>query len=173
MTSKFSKYQIGETVRGNLIFTQSWLNQFPLLLATAALTALMTYLTFEYPGYSFLHLNSKWGAFDAPILFIVPAVLLMKALYIIYNEKFILTPQYMIHVSGRLNWKERTVRLEYSRIQEIEIDQTILQKIFNLGDVIVLPVAGSSATNIHMHGARSPRMVKDAIREMQSQGASQ
>lgn len=168
MDARPSKYGVGRVDGENLVFTQSWFNQIPLLIAIALVTAIVIYITVSLPYYAFLPIKFQQAIIQIPVLLLLPIILLLKVFYIIHNERFVLTPEYMIHITGRLNWKERTVRLEYTRIQEIEIDQTLLQKLFNLGDVVILPVAGSSTTNIHMHGTSSPREVKDAIREFET-----
>lgn len=78
------------------------------------------------------------------------------------NERLVLTPQYLIHVLGRLTWREKSVRLEYHHIQEIETEQTILQRVLGIGDVTLKPIGG---VPMRMVGLSKPREVKNVIRE--------
>jgi uncharacterized membrane protein YdbT with pleckstrin-like domain len=100
----------------------------------------------------------------ASSLTMLPLLIALKAAFHIYNERLVLTPDYMIHVTGRLSWRERSSRLPYEHIQEIETAQSVLQKICGLGDLLVTPLGGTSSTSIQIQGIRSPRAVKDRIR---------
>lgn len=151
----------------NLLYSQSWLNQIPLVVSSLLCLSLISYLSVYFPQVAYVPKSLTGWGYDLPILFLIPLILFLKLIYVVLNERFVLTPEYMIHVVGRISWKERTVRLEYGRIQEIEILQTILQRIFGLGDIVIVPIAGTSQTNIHMHGVSNPRQVKDAIRQRQ------
>lgn len=158
---------VGRIDGNNIIFTQSWLNQLGLLFATLLLSAGVVYLGMEFPEYSFAPVTIGEQTWGVPVLGLIPLVLLLKATFRIYNERFVLTPEYLIDVTGRLSWRERSVRLEYGRIQEIEISQTILQRILGLGDVVLVPIAGVFTSSMSMNGLRNPRIVKDIIRSRQ------
>jgi uncharacterized membrane protein YdbT with pleckstrin-like domain len=161
---------LGRIDGDNVIFTQSWWNQLPLMIGFIASIVAITLLTLQFPKETLLPVQLTDSLIKVPYLLPIPFVLLLKAAFKVYNERFVLTPEYMIHVSGRLTWRERSVRLEYRRIQEIETDHTILQRIFNLGDVILIPIAGTvQTTAIHMHGVAFPQIIKDIIRQRQNQ----
>ena len=159
---------IGRLDGANLIFSQSWWNQLPLVTCALLLAVGMGYLTQKFPAQTIIPISVNSWVIDFSYLALIPLIVLAKAAFKIYNERFVLSPEYMIHITGRISWRERSVRLEYGRIQEIEIDQTILQRILGLGDVIIIPIAGTTQTTIHMHGVSSPRGVKDEIRRMQN-----
>ena len=168
MSANQQSIAIGRKDGDNIIFSQSWWNQFPLLCGFIIISILLGYASFAMLPQTIISFNFNGIEVIVPLLLIVPFILLLKAAYRIYNRRFVLTPEYMIHITGRISWREHSVRLEYSRIQEIQIDQTILQRVFGLGDVVIMPIAGTAETAVLMHGVSSPRLVKDLIRQRQN-----
>lgn len=153
-----------------MIFTQSWWNQLPIICAFAALEVITIALTLRFPESTSLKLPV--GAGDVSISYLPPLPLFVfgKAAFRVLNERLVVTPSYLIHVTGRLSWQERSVRLEYPHIQEIETVQTVMQRIFGLGDIIITPIGGGTAKNaICIQGLANPRAVKDVIRNVKSQ----
>jgi hypothetical protein len=160
-----SHLQISETSVGvidgaNVIIRQSWLNQLGLIVIAIILEVAITVFTalFSETLISIDSLSITVGALPC-----IPLFLLLVAAVRVYNERLVVTPEYLIHVTGRISWKEHSVRLEYPHIQEIETVQSILQRLLGLGDVAVIPVGGGSKT-IVMRGLRHPREVKNLIR---------
>ncbi len=158
-------YRDGE----NVIVHQSWKNQIGTLVVFVLLLAATTYLTVLYPDFTTVPLDFGAREVDFPLLNVLPLILLCRAAYAIYNERFVLTPDYLIHVTGRLAWRGRSSRLDYSKIQEIEIEETILQRVLGVGDLKIIPTAGTEANSIRLQGVSSPRGLKDLIRERTNQ----
>jgi uncharacterized membrane protein YdbT with pleckstrin-like domain len=79
------------------------------------------------------------------------------------NTKLVLTPDYLLLITGVISWKQRSVRLEYNRISEIEIVQTIPQRILGIGDVVVMPAGTGPDAAISMPGVSHPRALKDIL----------
>jgi uncharacterized membrane protein YdbT with pleckstrin-like domain len=146
----------------NVIIRQSWFNQLGAILLTLITLALTSYLTIIFPEYTTLPLEIGWSL---PLLNFIPLAILLRSVFHIHNERFVVTPEYLIDVEGRLAWRERSTRVEYQRIQEIKIEETIVQRIFGLGDVTVVPLAGSDGEPICLRGVTHPRLVKDLIRQ--------
>lgn len=157
---------VGYRDGNNYVIRQSWLNQFTGVLIVAVLIWLTTYLTLLFPEFTTVPLEVGSYTFEFPFLKIIPLCMLGRSVFLVYNSRLVLTPDYLLHVTGRLAWRERTSRIEYNRIQEIEIAQTILQRILGVGDVKVLPLAGLSENTLCVSGLRSPRAVKDLIRQL-------
>lgn len=161
-TSEIDVEKVGVRDGDNVIIRQSWLNQLgPILLALLTL-ALTSYLTIIFPEYTTITSESGWSL---PLLNFIPLTILLRSAFHIHNERFVVTPEYLIDVEGRLAWRERSTRIEYHRVQEIKIEETIVQRIFGLGDVTVVPLAGSDGVPICLRGVIQPRLVKDLIRQ--------
>lgn len=149
----------------NIIVMQSWLNQLPLLLQAVALTFVLLYFTISYPEWSTLPLTFGDGRdFRLPYLVIFPLFLFGLAAFRVGNARLVLCPEYLIFVSGIFTWNQKSIRLEYRKIQEIEIDQAIPQRFHELGDVIVTPAFLPMDNTICIQGVRHPGILKDSLR---------
>lgn len=166
-----SRATVGFKDGDNYVLRQSWLNQFSGIVLVLVLIWLTTYLTLLFPEFTTVPLEVGSSTFEFPFLKIIPLCMLGRSAFLVHNSRLVLTPDYLLHVTGRLAWRERTSRIDYNRIQEIEIVQTILQRILGVGDVRVLPLAGLSENTLCVSGLRSPREVKDLIRQMSKQPA--
>lgn len=160
-----AKQSIGRVDGENLIISQSWLNQLLGFVVFFALVAGTSYVTIVYPRFSVLPLEG----FDFPFLMFLPLFELGRIAYRVCNERLVVTPKYMIHVTGRLWWRERSVRLEYSHIQEIEISESIFQRIIGVGDMVITPFGGHTNAAISIKGLWAPRAVKDLLLQMKTQ----
>jgi len=155
---------VGRKDGDNYIVEQSWRNQIGALLVCVAILGTLIYVKMKIP--EFTHAPFPVGDVEAwyPALYLLPLVVLARAAFSVYNERFVITPEYVIHVTGRLAWRGRSSRLAYGSIQEIEIEETIAQRVFAVGDIKLIPMAGSEVSSIKLCGVRSPRAVKDLIR---------
>lgn len=154
-----SESRVGVVRGDNVVITQSWLNQLGLVLAAVVFEVAIVVCLILFSE-TVTTVKSMSVALNVAPCF--PLFLLMLAGLRVYNERLVVTPNYLIHVTGRISWREHSLRLEYTHIQEIETVQTILQRALGLGDVIVVPLGGSK--KIVMRGLRHPREVKDLIR---------
>jgi len=153
--------KVGVRDGDNVIIRQSWLNQLGAVVLALVTLALTSYLTILFPEYTTLASEGGWSL---PVLNFIPLTIVLRSAYNVYNERFVVTPEYLIDVEGRLAWRERSTRIEYHRVQEIKIEETIVQRIFSLGDVTVVPLAGADGMPICLRGVAQPRLVKDLIR---------
>lgn len=141
---------------------QSIYNQIPLVLLILGSIWLLiwTSVNFDWAVHTF-----EFGpiSFPLPLGGIITLVLVAILIHKLYDNKLIITDEYLLFIHGCLNWKEKSIRLEYSFIREIEIDQTIPQKFLGVGDIIVTLVATSLDSNKKLPGVRNPRKVKDLL----------
>lgn len=153
----------------NILVRQSWLNQYILLSIVAALEVAIVYWTIAFPETATFTLNLGPLSFSPSYLPAIPLLVLARAAFNVHNQRLVITPAYLIHVSGRLWWTERSSRLEYSHIQEIETIQSIPQRLLGIADLNILPMGGGNRQAIRMKGLRNPRAVKDVIRDKRAQ----
>jgi len=150
-----SAHAVGFRDGDNCVIRQPWINQSLGPLAFLIVTWIAVCLTIQFPEYTTFDLQVGSWAFAFPSLNCAPVALLGYLAFLARKERFVLTPEYFIHVTGRLEWRERSSRIEYDRIQEIEISQTIFQRMLGVGDVKILPLAGSAESSRCMSGVRS------------------
>lgn len=160
---------VGVVDGDNILVRQSWLNQYILLSIVAALEVAIVYWTIAFPGSATFSLNLGALSLSPSYLPAIPLLVLARGAFIVYNQRLVITPAYLIHVSGRLWWTERSSRLEYSHIQEIETIQSIPQRLLGVADLNILPIGGGNRKAILMRGIRKPRAVKDVIRDKRAQ----
>jgi uncharacterized membrane protein YdbT with pleckstrin-like domain len=156
----------------NVIVRQSWLNQWPLVLLTAVLEVAIVYVSIIFPELATFSVHLGALALSGSYLPAIPVFVLLKAAFNIYNERLVITPLYLIHVTGRISWRERSSRLEYDHIQEIETIESIIQRILGLGDLNILPIGAGNRQAILMQGLRHPRAVKDLVRSVRDNSSS-
>ena len=152
------------------IVRQSHLNHGPLILAWIFVTGIAIYLTDAFPWSMQPILATDSFTIKLPLFALPSLILLGKMLHSIFNKKLIFTDDYILFLEGLMSWKEKAIRLHYFNIKEIEIDQTLYQKIFGLGDLIITTVATQIETALCMPGVRKSRVIKDFInKKMQEQ----
>jgi Bacterial PH domain len=155
---------VGSKDGDNYIVMQSWRNQIGTLMAFLAVACAAIFLTEEFPKFTTMPTQIGGIEFSFPILSLIPVLVLIRGVFVVQNERFVITPEYIIHVTGRLAWRGRSSRLAYGNVQEIEIEETILQRILGVGDLKLIPMAGAESSSIKLHGVMNPRAVKDLIR---------
>lgn len=153
----------------NIIVRQSWINQWLLVCVTLLLEVAIVFLNLTLAESGSFELGI--GSFSIPTTYlpIIPLLVLATAAWKIYNERLVITPHYLIHVTGRLWWSARTTRLDYNQVQEIETIQTIPQRILGVADLHITPIGRDVKGSIMIRGLRNPRGVKDLIRNLRSQ----
>jgi hypothetical protein len=152
----------------NIIIRQSWLNQYFLIGITVLLEAAIVYLNLKLAEIG--DYDISLGTLSIPTIYLpsIPLIVLARAAFNIYNERLVITPHYLIQVTGRLWWSARTSRLDYNQIQEIETIQSIPQRILGVADLHITPIGRDLKGSIMMRGLRNPRAVKDLIRNLRS-----
>jgi len=159
---------VGRMDGENLLVHQSWKNQVPAYALFIALESLVIYATLVVGESKIITVPGLSYSFSLSTLKLFPILVLVRVAFCVLNERLVITPTYMIHVIGRLWWRERTVRLEYGQVQEVEISQSILQKLLGVGDLALKPIGGNDRASIYMRGVRNPRLLKDVIRDLKS-----
>jgi len=160
---------IGFVDGDNIIIRQSWLNQYLLVGITVLLEVGIVYLNVELAEIG--DYDVSLGPVSIPTLYlpIIPLLVLARAAFNIYNERLVITPAYLIHVTGRLWWSARTSRLDYDHVQEIETIQSIPQRILGVADLHITPIGRDLKGSMTIRGLSRPRAVKDLIRSLRSQ----
>lgn len=148
---------------------QSILNHGLLLSICIALTVISVYLTYEFSWSMQTIWSSDYFSIKIPLFALVPLVLIARLLHATHDKKIVFTDSYILFLEGLMSWKEKSIRLHYFNIKEIEIDQTIYQRMFGLSDLLITTVATQIEDSLRMPGLRRARVIKDFINERMSQ----
>lgn len=100
-----------------------------------------------------------------PMFGIFPLILLALLLRSLYDKKLVLCEDYLLYLEGLASWKERSVRIDYRNIREVTIEQTLYQKLFGIGDILVTSLSTHIDSSIRMPGVKRPRDIKNFIME--------
>lgn len=146
-----------------VVVRHSLFNQVPLVLLLILVTALSIYGTYKW-SFAFQEIFQLAGiSVKLPLFGIFPLFVGGILAHRVMNEKLIFHPDYLLFREGVLSWRETSSRIEYQWIREINIKQNLLQKILNVGELMVSTVATQIASEVTMPGVRDPRRVKDEI----------
>lgn len=102
---------------------------------------------------------------NIPLLGLVPLVLLAMLAHRLLDRRYVLSEDYILEVEGLLAWRLRTVRLRYLHIRGLEVDRSILQNLFGVGDLRVGGETSPEDTDVVMYGIAHPEAFKDLIKE--------
>jgi len=90
-------------------------------------------------------------------------VMLLLVAWKCLNQKLCFCDTYVSRYSGILGTNLRTSRLLYQHVRGVEIEQSILGRIFNLGDIHVGSDNSRSTAEIVLRGVHNPERIKDIL----------
>ena len=97
-----------------------------------------------------------------PLLWFIPLISLMYAIYKIYNVKFKVDNRGVEATIGRLSMKQSVIRVRYEDIRAIDINQTLLERMLDIGTVDI-GTAASGESEVYMIGIEAPYEIKDML----------
>jgi hypothetical protein len=92
-------------------------------------------------------------------------VMLLLVAWKCLNQKLCFCGTYVSRYSGILGTNLRTSRLLYKHVRGVEIEQSILGRILNLGDIHVGSDNSRSTAEIVIRGVYNPERIKDILLE--------
>lgn len=99
-----------------------------------------------------------------PLFAILPLGLLANILHSALNYRYILCDTYVLEVSGLLDLRRRSLRLNYIHIRGVEISASVWQQLLGVADLIVIgPIVNHSEHTIQMKGIARAHAIKDFI----------
>ena len=98
-----------------------------------------------------------------PLFWLLPIVLLVTLLQKHLNFRYVLTPEYILEIEGRMQFRRHSLRLHYPHIRGIEIEQNILEQVLGIGDVRITSDVTRGDGQILMKGIGRPHHVKDLV----------
>ncbi|MCA8946671.1 MAG: PH domain-containing protein [Planctomycetes bacterium] len=146
-----------------LVWRPSWLNYWKAFLFALVLIV-GTWVAM--PFISDLLAKAGVTPYVLPLAGFVLALLpLMRAVIHRFRWKYLVKPDGHVAVRHGIIAKD-TNEIRVQDIRLLRVEQTIMHRIFGLGDVEIA-TAGHSEVEIHMRGIRDPEGVKEAIRKLQ------
>lgn len=104
-------------------------------------------------------------AFYLPFFLLFPLVFGIYILHRLYNYLYVLTPDYVLEVSGRISFNLKSQRIRYAHIRGVNVEQNIFQRIFNVGDIRLASAMQQRDSDVLMEGVANPNLYKDIINQ--------
>ena len=101
-------------------------------------------------------------------LSLLPVLLFLEMVRRHYNEVTIIKANVIEHHEGKLAFAYSVPVVDYSDIREIRIDQTLMSRLLNFGDVSI-NTAGSDMSEMVLHGVPAPHEFKQMIERLRAQ----
>ncbi|MEZ4753925.1 MAG: PH domain-containing protein [Bdellovibrionota bacterium] len=100
--------------------------------------------------------------FSLPLLGLIPLVLAAYIIHGLYNSKYVIRDHCLICVEGLLSFKMQETRVEYEHVRGIEVQRSLYQRLFGLGD-IKIGSAMQGDVEIYIRGIINPRYYEKVI----------
>lgn len=94
---------------------------------------------------------------------VVGVGLLLLVAWKCLNQRLCFCETYVSRYAGILSTNLRTSRLLYKHVRGVEIEQSILGRILNIGDIHVGSDNSRSTAEIVLRGVRNPERIKDML----------
>lgn len=153
-------------IKGRIVVPKVWRSEIKLLIGFALTSLASMALSWKLPG-SIVHgrvvsIGAHTVELSLPLFWIVPLILLCLAVLRIYNVRYVIDSRGLESRVGILGFQQRVVRVRFTDIRSAEIEQTILGRMLNIGDVEV-GTAGTGDLEIVFAGVSAPNEVQDMI----------
>ncbi|WKZ57531.1 MAG: hypothetical protein QY326_02370 [Bdellovibrionota bacterium] len=136
---------------------QPWL--WLLIIACSGIALLVTPRDADYTQY--LHIGSL--SVPLPLLPLFPTLLFAVLVHRARDSKYVLGADHVTEVNGLLSFRLRSERIFYLHVRGIEVDQPLVGRFLNFGDVELTSDVTMATQTIVLRGIANPRRVKDEI----------
>lgn len=156
-----------------LVIPKVWRSELKSLIAFAIFSGVSLFLTQRYPQSvitgSLFNLGSMHVSLTLPLFSLLPLIPLMIGILHIYNVRYVIDSKGLEARVGILGLNQRITRVRYTDIRSAESDQTILERILNVGDVEV-GTAATSEIEIIFQGVSAPQELQTVIQRERDRG---
>lgn len=143
-----------------------WRSEVGLLAAFIFFGTAAYFLTIRHPGSvitgDIIKLESFQLSLTLPLYWLMPFFVLILGVARVYNVKYVIDSRGLEAKVGILSLNQRITRILYNDIRSAETDQTLLQRVLNIGDVEV-GTAATAEIEIVFSGISAPQEVQNII----------
>jgi len=149
---------------GSISIPKVWRSEIAGLMVFLVLCAVSIALSERFPGSV---LRGDLVSFELstlelrlPVFWLMPLTACLVLLFRIYNVRYTADSRGIESVSGILSLKQRITRVRYEDIRSIETDQTVLERMLDIGSVEV-GTAATAAIELSLLGVSAPKEIRD------------
>jgi len=153
-------------VRSDLVIPKVWRSELWGIALFLFLCVLSVWLSWEFPStviagklFSFSSLSV---VLQLPVLWLAPLMTLMIVMARIYNVRYVIDARGVEALVGRLALEQRITRVRYEDIRSVEIDQSLWDRVLDIGTVLV-STAANAGVEVVLEGIAAPTEVQDML----------
>jgi len=151
---------------GVIVIRKVWRSEAVALLGFVLLSVAAVALSRMFPALvvrgELLQLGSTKIRLALPILWLVPAGWLSMIMFRIYNVRYIADARGLEVYIGLLSLAQQITRVRYEDVRSIESDQTLIERLFDVGTVQI-GTAASTGVEMVLEGVSAPKSVQEFI----------
>jgi uncharacterized membrane protein YdbT with pleckstrin-like domain len=149
-----------------LVIPKVWRSELKLILVFFIACVLCIVLSRQFPGSVMTGSLISWGSWklmlSLPLYWLIPAITLMMAVIRIYDVRYIVDGSGIETRVGILSVHQRVTRIRFEDIRSAETEQSITERMLDIGDVFI-GTAAQAGIEIALEGIASPESVQDMI----------
>lgn len=148
-----------------------WRSEIPGVFLFLALCSISIYISNQFP--STIIDGRLFGIGDwelrlaLPIFWLMPFIAIGSTVAKIYDVRYTINQREIQAIIGILAFNKRITGVRYEDVRSVEIEQTLLGRIFNFGDVEI-STAATGTVEIIFRGIESPTEVQDMLQRERS-----
>lgn len=155
-----------------IVIPKVWRSELKSFLLFIFFSFLALYLSKKFPGSvlsaSIWEFNEKAIYLWLPLWWFLPAVTILFAIIRIYDVRYRIDQRGLEMRIGILSFHQRINRLRFEDIRNIEIEQTLVQRMLNIGRLEV-STAATGTIEIIMEGIEAPDEVRSMLEREREQ----
>jgi len=97
-----------------------------------------------------------------PLCWLIPAICWIHLVFRVYNVQYSADTRGIQAVVGILSLNQRIIRVRYEDVRSIETDQTVVERMLDVGDVEI-GTAGTAGVELTLAGVGAPKEVQEMI----------
>ena len=152
--------------KSELVIPKTWRSEMGLVALFLLLGFICIVLSREFPGTVIvgpLFTLGQWVfVLHLPVLFLFPFSVFVLAAVRIYNVRYVIDARGIEARVGILSLKQHITRVRYEDVRSVETDQTLLDRILNIGNLEV-STAATGMVEIVLQGIANPKEVQDML----------
>lgn len=153
-------------VRSELLIPKVWRSELWGVTLFLFLCVLSVWFSWEFPGTVITGKLLSFSSFSIvlrlPLLWFAPFITLMIVMGRIYNVRYVIDARGVEALVGRLSLEQRITRVRYEDIRSVEIDQSLWDRVLDIGTVLV-STAANAGVEVVLDGVAAPGEIQDML----------
>jgi uncharacterized membrane protein YdbT with pleckstrin-like domain len=153
-------------IRSELVIPKVWRSEIKGVCLFLFFSVLSVFLSSTFPGSIITGRLFSIGSFSLilslPLFWFLPFMTLMVTIVRIYDVRYAVDSRGIEAKTGILSMHQRITRVRYEDIRSIELEQTLLGRMLDIGDVEI-STAATGAVEIVFQGIAAPEEVQDML----------